>query len=302
MTAAFARAFQKHADDDQIFFLSEPEESDGKAIGSKDDDEDEDMEHVEYEKDDHHLNLNSNDTIGINIAREEEEEEEPLNTDKRKERQRLARLRRHDYEGSMDPSMAPGIMAEMTKNQVLPFDTNPNEQISVSLAASSKTTTLYSVLREPLDREDVADRVQKSHPIDDHKNMMRRAKVIRDIVDGVEDPVDLFGQTSVSPRKSSSFSAFDILDRIVDQPLAGSDTVAGEARIVVGAEDDVRLIALPRTLARQSSSFMVEERRQQFLSTVGEELRGGQASSRVVKEVNRRKMAFATGKAKGADD
>ncbi|KAK3812836.1 MAG: hypothetical protein J3Q66DRAFT_346721 [Benniella sp.] len=303
VTAAFARAFQKHADDDQIFFLSEPEESNDKVIGSKqDNDEDEDMEHVEYEKDDHHLNLTSNDTIGINNAREEEEEEEPLNTDKRKERQRLARLRRHDYEGSMDPSMTPGIMAEMTKNQVLPFDTNPNEQISVSMVASSTTTTLYSVPRKPLDREDVADQVQKSHPIDDHKTMMRRAKVIRDIVDGVEDPVDLFGQTSVSPRKSSSFSAFDILDRIVDQPLAGSDTVAGEARIVMGVEDDVRLIALPRTLARQSSSFLVEERRQQFLSTVGEELRGGQASSRVVKEVNRRKMAFATGKAKGSDD
>ncbi|KAF9363210.1 hypothetical protein BGX34_004644 [Mortierella sp. NVP85] len=303
VTAAFARAFQKHADDDQIFFLSEPEESDDKAIGSKeDDDEDEDMEHVEYEKDDRHRNLNSNDTIGINIVREEDEEEEPLNTDKRKERQRLARLRQHGYEGSMDPSMTPGIMAEMTKNQVLPFDTNPNEQISVSMAASSTTTTLYSILREPLDRKDVADQVQKSHPTDDHKTMMRRAKVIRDIVDGVEDPVDLFGQTSVSPRKSSSFSAFDILDRIVDQPLASSEAVAGEARIVMGVEDDVRLIALPRTLARQSSSFLVEERRQQFLSTVGEELRGGQASSRVVKEVNRRKMAFATGKAKGADD
>lgn len=290
-TAAFARAFQKHVDDDQIVFLSDPDESNDEAVGSKrngkkrttkDSDEDEDMEDVEYGNRDQPTPI------------EEDEEDEPLNTDKRKEKLRLARLHRHGDDESVGASMTSGAIAAMTKNQVLPFDLNPDERIPVASAASSETTRLLDTAGDS--RKEADGMVQETNPIDEHKAIMRRSKLIRDIINGVDDPIDS-SQASVSPRKSSSFSAFSILDRIVDQPsLSNVNPVSGSMRTgTAGTGDEVIQIAQPR-LARQSSSFLVEERRQQFLSTVGEELRGGQASTRVIKEVNRRKMVFGTSK------
>ncbi|KAG0244114.1 hypothetical protein B0O80DRAFT_523917 [Mortierella sp. GBAus27b] len=306
-TAAFAKAFEKHADDDQIYFLNDHDGSDDEAgdskqendkRASKSDDEDEVMQDAEYETDRIHSNKHLSDQHDADED-DDVEEEESLNTDKRKEKLRLAKVLGHDNHKELDASTALGTIGALARNQVLPFNVNPKEQISVVSTTLSETVISFDTTQDS--HGESSTTAQEDDPIDEYKATMRRSKVIRDIIDGVDDFTDLSSQTlSTSPRKSSSFSAFSILDRIVDQPsLVSSSSVSGSSlgvRGEAGAEDEVRQIAQPRMLARQSSSFLVEERRQQFLSTVSEELRGGQASTRVVKEVNRRRMAFATPK------
>ncbi|KAF9957710.1 hypothetical protein BGZ72_001520 [Mortierella alpina] len=291
-TAAYARAFRKDKDDDQLVFLSDADESNDEADSSSkaksagrtgSDKEDDDMASLESEDEmqpaSHHV--------------ESEEEEEMLNTDKRKEKLRQARLLRDADEESVNEAMESGALTALTKGQALPFGDSSSDD----------------VFSEPT--VDNTVRVKKSaevrkEPVEEYQDILRRKKVIQDIIDGVEDPVEQdVGQTSSQRRRtSSSFSAYRLMDRIVDRSqLADSDLGAGSASTSAfggtlggraAAEVDVEAIVRPRTLSRQNSSFMCEERKARFLSTVGEESRGANAGNRVVKEVNRRKMAFAT--------
>ncbi|KAG0008968.1 hypothetical protein BGZ82_004318, partial [Podila clonocystis] len=234
--------------DDDLIFLSDPEESDHgeteKSSKSKkkevmaSEDEDADM---------------------IPEGQDDEESEEELNTDKRAERLQQARLLRHGA-------------AEI-----------------VSEVAVTKTKTMVV----PGEEESTVDD-NEVDPIDEYKETMRRTKVIRSILDGFDDEVDLASQSMDLPSQRRGLpSTFNLLDRIIDK---GPMEEPASALRTVGTDVDVTAIARPRMLARQNSSFLSEERRTQFLSTVGEENRGGNAGNRMVKEVNRRKMAFATSK------
>lgn len=189
-----------------------------------------------------------------------EESEEELNTNKRTERLQQARLLR---DGAAE------IVSEVTV---------------------TKTKTLIV----PGEEESLEDDNDELDPIDEYKETMRRTKVIRNILDGLDDEVDLASQSVDLPSQRRALpSTFNLLDRIIDKGPMEESTVSSRTG---GADVDVTAIARPRMLARQNSSFLSEERRTQFLSTVGEESRGGNAGNRMVKEVNRRKMAFATSK------
>lgn len=252
-TAAFARAFEKNIGDDDLIFLSDPEESDhgeteksGKSRKKKAvEDEDAEM------------------TPGSQEEAEEEEEEE-LNTEKRAERLQQARLLR-DGE-------------------------NVNKATTTTATNTVIKTKTFVV---PGEEESLEDDDRQVDPIDEYKETMRRTKVIRNILDGFDNEVDLASQSLDLPSQRRTLpSTFNLLDRIVDKgPVEES-----AASVKAGGDVDVTAIARPRMLARQNSSFLSEERRTQFLSTVGEESRGGNAGNRMVKDVNRRKMAFATSK------
>ncbi|KAI9235724.1 MAG: MRC1-like domain-containing protein [Podila humilis] len=254
-TAAFARAFEKNIGDDDLIFLSDPEESDhgdteksGKSRKKEVvEDEDADM------------------TLGGQDEAEASEEE--LNTEKRAERLQQARLLRDGK-----------ALSEVT-----------------TTTTTTTTTTVIKTKTSTVPGEEVSLEDDDGHvdPIDEYKETMRRTKVIRNILDGFDDEVDLASQSLDLPSQRRTLpSTFNLLDRIVDKgPVEDS-----AASMRTGGDVDVTAIARPRMLARQNSSFLSEERRTQFLSTVGEESRGGNAGNRMVKEVNRRKMAFATSK------
>ncbi|KAF9288491.1 hypothetical protein BGZ68_000196 [Mortierella alpina] len=295
-TAAYARAFRKDKDDDQLVFLSDPDESNDEADSSSkakssgragSDREDDDM-----------ISLQSDDEVqpARHNEESEEEEEEMLNTDKRKEKLRQARLLRDADEGSMNETMESGALTAMTKGQALPFGESSNDDAFSERTADNDSTV--SSVRAKKSAE------VRREPVEEYEDILRRKKVIQDIIDGVEDPVeqDMSQSSSQRRRTSASFSAYRLMDRIVDRSqLADSDLGASSGNTSAfggggrpGAEVDVEAIVRPRTLSRQNSSFMCEERKARFLSTVGEESRGGNAGNRVVKEVNRRRMAFAT--------
>ncbi|KAF9561031.1 hypothetical protein EC968_005928 [Mortierella alpina] len=298
-TAAYARAFRKDKDDDQLVFLSDADESNDEADSSSkakslnragDDQEDDDM-----------ASLDSEDEVQpVHQVEEseEEEEEEMLNTDKRKEKLRQARLIRDADGGSVNGPMESGALTAMTKGQALPFYDSSNDGV-VSERTVDHDSTVPGV-RVKKTKE------ARKEPVEEYEDILRRKKVIQDIIDGVEDPVEQdVGQTSSQRRRtSSSFSAYRLMDRIVDRSqLAEADVGAGSGSTSAfggtlggraGVDVDVEAIVRPRTLSRQNSSFMCEERKARFLSTVGEESRGANAGNRVVKEVNRRKMAFTT--------
>ncbi|KAG0079906.1 hypothetical protein BGZ92_000846, partial [Podila epicladia] len=247
-TAAFARAFEKNIGDDDLIFLSDPEESDhggteksGKSKKKEamvSDDEDADMTPEGHDN---------------------EESEEELNTDKRAERLQQARLLRD----------------------------------SAAEIVSEVTVTKTKAMVVPGEEESLEDG-NEADPIDEYKETMRRTKVIRNILDGFDDEVDLASQSMDLPSQRRTLpSTFNLLDRIIDK---GPMEESASSLRTGGTDVDVTAIARPRMLARQNSSFLSEERRTQFLSTVGEESRGGNAGNRMVKEVNRRKMAFATSK------
>ncbi|KAF9404989.1 hypothetical protein BGZ94_003826 [Podila epigama] len=262
--AAFARAFEKNIGDEDLIFLSDPEESDHggattsaatKDKAAKKSDKDRGKSRTTAEDD-----SDSNDDSGGEKDDEvEEEAEESLNTDKRAERLQKARTLRD--------------------------------------AAEALSTNADPLEHETLDNEN-DDEGEAMNPIDEYKETLRRTKVIRGILEGLDDEMDLASQsmaTTTSSQRRVQSSTFNLLDRIVDTgPVSESHSHhngGGNSETV-----DVTAIARPRMLARQHSSFLSEERRTQFLSTVGEESRGGNASNRIVKDVNRRKMAFATSK------
>lgn len=195
---------------------------------------------------------------------EEEEEEEELNTEKRAERLQQARLLR-------DGENVNKATTTTTTNTVI------------------KTKTFVV----PGEEESLEDDDRQVDPIDEYKETMRRTKVIRNILDGFDNEVDLASQSLDLPSQRRTLpSTFNLLDRIVDKGTVEESA----ASVRAGGDVDVTAIARPRMLARQNSSFLSEERRTQFLSTVGEDSRGGNAGNRMVKDVNRRKMAFATSK------
>ncbi|KAG0375225.1 hypothetical protein BGX24_009397 [Mortierella sp. AD032] len=283
-TAAFARAFKKNMDDDQLVFLSDADESADENEPSKDD-EDED------EDDDRESQRSTN----MESGGEDDDEEESLNTDKRQERLRKARLDRDEsFNGSMDPD----AMAAMTKGQVLPFNIESEDELLFEDHKSSRASSTPLSLRIPTKGSDSSRRVSASQAeaVDEYKDVMRRTKVIRDILDGVDEEGE--DETMASPVRGRS-SLFGLVDRIVDRTSMLSESSSAADGSVFGSgalhnEVDLTAIVQPRMLARQNSSFLSEDRRNQFLSTVGGDNRGGNASTRVVKEVNRRKMAFAT--------
>ncbi|KAF9938955.1 hypothetical protein BGZ67_010154 [Mortierella alpina] len=298
-TAAYARAFRKDKDDDQLVFLSDPDESNDEADSSSkskslnrtgSDREDDDMASLESEDEVQPAQHGE--------VSEEEEEEEMLNTDKRKEKLRQARLLRDADGGSVNESMESGAITAMTKGQALPFGDSSSDDVLPERTVENDTTA--SAVRAKKSTE------MRREPVEEYEDILRRKKVIQDIIDGVEDPVeqDVTQASSQRRRTSSSFSAYRLMDRIVDRSqLADSDLAADSGSTSAfgsslggraGAEIDVEAIVRPRTLSRQNSSFMCEERKARFLSTVGEESRGANAGNRVVKEVNRRRMAFAT--------
>jgi hypothetical protein len=273
-------------DDEQLIFLSDADESADENESSKDNED--------------RARQTSMDAVSSEDEGEDEgedDEEESLNTDKRKEKLRKARLTRNENNQSFNGSMDPDAIAAMTKAQVLPFDIEPEDDLFME---SHKSTQVPSTPRTPSKSTDSSRRITSSQAevIDEYKDVMRRTKVIRDILDGVDEcgVEEALG----SPVRGGS-SLFGLMDRIVDrtsllpEPSAAESSAFGNGS---SSHNDVDLTAIvrPRMLARQNSSFLSEDRRNHFLSTVGEDSRGSNASTRVVKEVNRRKMVFATSK------
>ncbi|KAF9541773.1 hypothetical protein EC957_002673 [Mortierella hygrophila] len=293
-TAAFARAFKKNMDDDQLIFLSDADES-AEEDGSSKDDQGGPLSVV---KDQQHR---MSDDAELS---EKDEEGELLNTDKRQERLRKARLVRDESDQSFYGSMDPDAITSMTKGQVLPFVVASEGD---RIAGDSRTLMTPSTSTPVRGTSKATDSLtpgisaSQGDAIDEYKDVMRRTKVIRDILDGVDEVVEDGSMTSPSRARSSLFG---LQDRIVDRTSLSDSSVArppvdASSEFVQGSSHndvDVSAIVRPRLLARQNSSFLSEDRRNQFLSTVGEDSRGGNASTRVVKEVNRRKMAFATSK------
>jgi hypothetical protein len=281
-------------DDDQLIFLSDADESAEEDEPSKDDQESRSKATKEQQ---HRMSVDAE-------SNGEDEEDEPLNTDKRQERLRKARLVRDESDQSFYGSMDPDAIIAMTKEQVLPFDISSEDDRlaedpkSVQTPSALSPSQIQSKSTDPSSRRISASQAET---INEYKDVMRRTKVIRDILDGVDEVVEDGAMTSPS-RTRSSLSG--LLDRIVDRTsLSDSSTNRSSLNAPSAFEQDsshndvdVTAIVRPRMLARQNSSFLSEDRRNQFLSTVGEDSRGGNASTRLVKEVNRRKMAFATSK------
>ena len=281
-------------DDDQLIFLSDADESAEEDGLSKDDQGDP----PSVTKDRQHQMSDDAE------SNEEDEEGELLNMDKRQERLRKARLARDESEQSFYGSMDPDAITAMTKGQVLPFDvTSEGGRIaedSKTLKTSSTSTPIQATSKAT-DSSTRGITASQVDAIDEYKDVMRRTKVIRNILDGVDEVVEDGGMTTPSRARSSLFGLLErIVDRtsLSDSSVARSsvDTPSGFVQVPSHNDVDVSAIVRPRLLARQNSSFLSKDRRNQFLSTVGEDNRGGNASTRVVKEVNRRKMAFATSK------
>ncbi|KAG0078602.1 hypothetical protein BGZ90_004848 [Linnemannia elongata] len=292
-TAAFARAFKKNMDDDQLIFLSDADESAEEDGSSKDD-----------QGGSRSVAKERQHQMSDDAESSEEDEGELLNMDKRQERLRKARLVREESDQSFYGSMDPDAITAMTKGQVLPFDVASEDDRVAEDDTALRTPTTLTPVRATSKATDSSTRgisASQVDAIDEYKDVMRRTKIIRDILDGVDEVVEDGHMTSPSRIRSSLYG---LQDRIVDRTSLSDSTMArssvdGSSGFVQGSSHndvDVSAIVRPRLLARQNSSFLSEDRRNQFLSTVGEDSRGGNASTRVVKEVNRRKMAFATSK------
>ncbi|KAF8944513.1 hypothetical protein BGZ47_004140 [Haplosporangium gracile] len=299
-TAAFARAFKKNMDDDQLVFLSDADESAEEDESPKDDQGGPSSAAKDRQ---HQMSEDAESSEEDAELSEEDDEGESLNMDKRQARLQKARLIRDESDQSFYGSMDPNAITAMTKGQILPFDVSPDDWLTEDSQAFETLSTSTPVrttskATDSLTHETPASQVDI---IDEYKDVMRRTKVIRDILDGVDEVAEDGAMTSPSCTKSAMFG---LLDRIVDRTsLSDSSTVRSSVDAPSGFvqssshnDVDVSAFVRPRMLARQNSSFLSEDRRNQFLSTVGEDSRGGNASTRVVKEVNRRKMAFATSK------
>ncbi|KAF9152618.1 hypothetical protein BG015_004988 [Linnemannia schmuckeri] len=298
-TAAFARAFKKNMDDDQLVFLSDADESAEEDGSSKDDQGGPSSAATDRQ----HQMSKDTESSEDDTESSEEDEGESLNMDKRQARLQKARLVRDESDQSFYGSMDPNAITAMTKGQVLPFgialdDWLMEDSKALKPLSTSTPVRTSSKATDSLTREIFAS---QADTIDEYKDVMRRTKVIRDILDGVDEVVEDGAMTSPSRAKSSLSGLLDrIVDRtsLSDSSMARSSVDAPSGFVQSSSHNDVDVSAIvrPRTLARQNSSFLSEDRRNQFLSTVGEDSRGGNASTRVVKEVNRRKMAFATSK------
>ncbi|KAF8939569.1 hypothetical protein EDD21DRAFT_374129 [Dissophora ornata] len=302
-TAAFAKAFGKGVEDEQIVFLSDPDESNDEADASGQDktgtrsllneDGDEDMAVDWSDREGNNGIASPLDRYEDDIE-EDEEQDEPLNTDKRKERLRQAKLRQNGGQERANTSIVSGAVEAMTKGQVLPFGASLDETFFVVDRTLSEKATSDSFSSGTTSVREV---VMEEDPIDEYKETMRRSKAIRNIMDGVEDgPVDTSSQLLASQRTTMP-APLNIIERIVDAPsLADSSAVfeAMEDTVPPGVDVDRRALTRPHMLSRQNSSFLSDERRGHFLSTVGDE--GRQSGGQVVKDVNRRRMAFAAPK------
>ncbi|KAF9427465.1 hypothetical protein BGZ76_002330 [Entomortierella beljakovae] len=281
-TAAFARALKKEIDDDRIIFLSDPDESADEAKGEKmnedDKSEDEDEEMGIDEPN------NKEDIIRPNTSyldeEEDEEEDEPLNTDRRKETLRLAKIIRSNNEAS---SLETTVQSSV-RLQALPFGPSSSNPFTKSGISTISTSTVESISSISIEAEgssfDVNESSTQMSSVDEYGNILKRSKLIRDIMDGVADPAG----SSVELIATSTTSSFFV--------RSSEDMDAIESTSISRTREEIdpalRVFAKPRMLARQSSSFLADERRNQFLSTIGDETTGS------VKDVNRRKVAFET--------
>ncbi|KAF9360626.1 hypothetical protein BGX26_008464 [Mortierella sp. AD094] len=280
-TAAFARALKKEIDDDHIVFLSDPDESNDEAdaVGKgkkadNSDDEDEEMAAADPSDDEVSVDK-SHSNPGYLEDEEDEEEDEPLNADKRKENLRLAKLLRSNSETSKS-----GLtVTAWTKTQTLPFGPSSSEHTFMKTGNNTATTSVETGESAKSGGKDSME----EHHIDEYNNLLKRSKLIRDIVDGVIDPAG----PSVELIATSSSSSFSYRSSETIDDLQSTSSLRTREEVSISAVDpSLRTIAKPRMLARQSSSFLAEERRSLFLSAVGDD--GGGS----VKDVNRRKMAF----------
>ncbi|KAG0235500.1 hypothetical protein BGW41_000745 [Actinomortierella wolfii] len=136
-------------------------------------------------------------------------------------------------------------------------------------------------------RSNVGDRV------DEYKATLRSRKLIDNLLHGIDD--EELAQDPDLQGLQYSFSSLD--DRIIDRTSHSSEGPSTSGGAFSTKNDEILefLQVGQRRVARTNSSFMSEERRKIFLSTVSEESRGANASSRMVKEVNRRKVTFRSG-------
>ncbi|KAF9111720.1 hypothetical protein BGX27_004532 [Mortierella sp. AM989] len=285
-TAAFARALKKETDDDHIVFLSDADESNdeadaavGKQKKSADDGDDDDEMAGTDPSDDEVSGDRGHSNPSYLEEDEDEEEEEPLNADRRKETLRIAKLLRNNSEASNSGSN----IAAWTKAQTLPFGPSTSKQFLMKAGGRQTTSRIASAAEKSSNSESNASTGE--HHIDEYSNLLRRSKLIRDIVDGVVDPVD--PSVELIATSSSTSHSFESVERADDIEVVTSLRTREE--VSIGAVDPaLRTIAKPRMLARQSSSFLADERRSLFLSAVGDDGPGS------VKDVNRRKMAFGS--------
>ncbi|KAF9973945.1 hypothetical protein BGZ73_002788 [Actinomortierella ambigua] len=135
-------------------------------------------------------------------------------------------------------------------------------------------------------RSSMADRV------DEYEATLKSRKMIENLLRGGHDE-ELEQDPDLSGFQHS-FSTLD--DRIVDRTSQNDRFSTSDSAFTARGEETLEILqASRRRVARTNSSFTVEERRKMFLSTVSEDSRGANASSRMVKEVNRRKVTFRSG-------
>jgi len=263
-TLAFARAFTKNVDDDRLVFLSDVDETDSERESPQ-------------ESNTRNVIVRDRDDIAMTLE-DEDVEEEILSTDRRKERLRESRLLAGR---SIDRDLASGSLTAVTRAQVLPFGI---------LATNPGTEPI------PMAADKLAD------PLNGLKQVLRRNRVIRSIIDDADDPLmavevndaqsppfrsesSSFNFNSHLPVKDASFldeNAATLLESI--SIASNFQDAASEASVNMTAS------ARPEKLVHQSSTFLPKDRKSHFLRTVGDESR---QSTRVVKDVNRRRMAFA---------
>lgn len=259
-TLAFARAFTKNVDDDRLIFLSDVDETDSERESPQD-------------STTRSTPVSDRDDIALTLE-DDDEEEEILSTDKRRVRLREARLDHIKPRDSTSDSLT-----AVTRTQVLPFGI-------LTVNPDTKSTTM------------AADKL--AAPMDSLKQVLRRNKVIRSIIDDADDPLmDVKSNDGHSLPFRSGGSSFNnhlpvkdasFLDEHTTTVLESNTTADDSQDTASEATVNRTSISEHEKLVHQSSAFLPKDRRSHFLRTVGDESR---QSSRMVKDVNRRRMAFA---------
>ncbi|GJJ75512.1 hypothetical protein EMPS_07870 [Entomortierella parvispora] len=247
-TMAFARAFTKNVEDDQLVFLSDVDETDSERDSPNED--------------------------SIMSLRVSDEGVEDPAADRTRERFAESRLLigRPIDNGSLK-DLASGSLTAVTRSQVLPFEIL-NRDIGSTPTVAQEVADSKNELRQAL----------------------RRNRIIRNIIDADDHDrpsMSLWSDSSAFngqlPVKDASF-----LD---DNVAAVADSITVDSRMQDATADattetsvSVSATARSEKIAHQSLTFLPKDRKTHFLRTVGDESR---RSTRVVKDVNRRRMAFA---------
>ncbi|KAF9162853.1 hypothetical protein DFQ26_003201 [Actinomortierella ambigua] len=261
-TAAFAKAFEKNVGDEELMFLQEPIDSD------------------EEEKTIRKLQRRG--TLSASIS-DIDSDVEGGGQDGSEEEDDLMK------EAAAAAATAAAEAAKKTALELL--DDGEEESDEDVLNTDRRRERLAKARADPTSegserRSSMADRV------DEYEATLKSRKLVESLLRGghdeeLEQDPDLYGF-------QASFNTLD--DRIVDRTSHNEGpSVSGGAFMTRGEETLEILQASRRRVARTNSSFTTEERRKMFLSTVSEDSRGANASSRMVKDVNRRKVTFRSG-------